>query len=467
MWDSPIYRFNRPAGTLRGKQRYENIVIDVTRSAPPFSAPGKTLTGVLAKAIKTARLAKENAVLDFGAGKLRNALHLLKQGYGVCAVEYEKLFHESPQAASARTAAERYRTRFCRLVYPNQFEASRQKFDLVLLINVLNVMPVPAERLLVLQQCRAKLRPGGHLLWYTQRGDADYADRLVPKYALGDGHYIGRNAKYKTFYREFTVSEIDALLARTGFEFVSALPASSRNQARLYKRTSSAAIAGVLDQDKIQAARVVDETIPNPETVKPRRITSVSIKRAGNPNPGTLRVPALLIDGLKGIPVGSKAASQYQHLVKEMIETLFSPQELRDLRTEEDIFSGRKRLDILASNKSRAGFFYSLKADENVTCPTIVIECKNYSHEVGNPEFDQLGSRLGRKLGMVGILAYRNAKNFKTVVARCRDFFDNESKIIIPLNDADFVVLLNLKIESRESEIEDFLDRRKLEVKAG
>ena len=336
-----------------------------------------------------------------------------------------------------------------------------------LLINVLNVMPVPAERLLVLQYCRAKLRQGGHLLWYTQRGDADYTNRLVPKYALGDGHYIGRNAKYKTFYREFTVSEIDTLLARTGFEFVSALPASSRNQARLYRRTSAAALAEVLDQPKIEAARVVDETIPNPETVKPRLITSASTKRTGNPNLGKLSVPALLIDRLKQVPVGAKAASQYQHLVKEIIETLFSPGELRDLRTEEDIFSGRKRLDILASNKSRVGFFYSLKADENVTCPTIVIECKNYSHEVGNPEFDQLGSRLGRKLGMVGILAYRTAKNHKTVVTRCRDFFDNETKIIIPLSDADFSTLLNLKMESKDSEIEDFLDRRKLAVKAG
>jgi hypothetical protein len=150
-----------------------------------------------------------------------------------------------------------------------------------------------------------------------------------------------------------------------------------------------------------------------------------------------------------------------------MIATLFSPQELRSLKTEQDIFAGRKRLDILASNKSRAGFFYSLKADEDVRCPTIVIECKNYGHEVGNPEFDQLGSRLGRKLGMVGILAYRRANSSKSVVARCRDFFDNEGKIIVPLSDADFVALLKLKMESKESEIGDFLDRIKLAVKAG
>ncbi len=136
-------------------------------------------------------------------------------------------------------------------------------------------------------------------------------------------------------------------------------------------------------------------------------------------------------------------------------------------RTEQDVFSGRKRLDILASNKSRAGFFYSLKVDEHLSCSTIVIECKNYSHEVGNPEFDQLGSRLGRKLGMVGILAYRDANNHKTVIGRCQDFFDNEDKIIIPLSDADFVALLKLKIDFKESEIEDFLDRRKLAVKAG
>jgi hypothetical protein len=235
----------------------------------------------------------------------------------------------------------------------------------------------------------------------------------------------------------------------------------------MYERTSVRSVAQVLEPAKIEAARVVDESIPDPETVKPRVVKSFSKKLVGDPNPPKLRVPTLLIEGLSKIATGAATATKYQHLVKEIISVLFAPQELRDLRTEVDIFGGRKRLDILASNKSRAGFFYSLKVDEGVRCPTIVIECKNYDHEISNPEFDQLGSRLGRKLGMVGILAYRSTKSQKSAISRCRDFYDNENKIIIPLSDSDFIALLTMKMRREEVSIEDFLDRRKLQVKAG
>ena len=150
-----------------------------------------------------------------------------------------------------------------------------------------------------------------------------------------------------------------------------------------------------------------------------------------------------------------------------MIETLFAPQELRHLKLEVDIFSGIKRLDILSHNKSRAGFFYSLKADYNLVCPTIVIECKNYNHKLGNPEFDQLGSRLGKKLGRVGILAFRTYETRQAVIRRCQAFYNNDEKIILPLCDEDFGELLNLKTQRKEAQIESFLDDLLFEIKAG
>jgi hypothetical protein len=478
MWTSPIYKFNRAAGFDRaGNRVYEQIVIDVTGSAPSFSTPGTTLQAALDLVVTETGIRKNAAILDFGAGKLRNALYLLGSGYRVWAVEFEDLF-KTNHAKSQWNQAKRYRERFSTLIYPHQFQRSDQTFDLILLINVLNVMPVPAERLLVLQYCQKKLRPGGYIFWYTQRGDADYAARLVPSRRLGDGHYIGAKTRYKTFYREYTVGEIDALFSHTGFEFVRAIPATSRNQARLFRRDGSAPLAPVLTPSKIKAACVVDDTIPLPEPVKahrgkrrkpfkPPRIKSRLEKTAGQPDPDKLKIPKLSVDRLPMIPLGrGRSARAYQDLVKVMLEELFSPHELRDFQIEVDVFGRIKRLDILATNKSQKGFFYSLNIHHGIRCPTVVIECKNYQYELGNPEFDQLGSRLGKKLGKVGILAYRSCRNAEAVIERCRIFWDNEEKIIIPLSDKDFTTLLKLRLESKDDEIETFLDRLLFRIKA-
>jgi SAM-dependent methyltransferase len=467
MWESPQYKFNQLVrAESDGTRLYREIVINVTKSAPTFMAPGKTLGTALRLVLRRSGLTRSAEILDFGAGKLRNAVYLLEKGYRVCAVEYKDLFDESAQAAALWKRAKRFRHRFSTLEYPHQFLGSSGRFDLAILINVLNIMPVPAERLLVLQHCYRKLQPAAHLLWYTQRGDADYIDRLVPAYRIGDGYYVGRGSKLKTFYREFTVAEIDALLGSAGFEFVQAIPASPRNQARLYRKGKVSPLADVLDAVMIETARVVDESIPIPKAVKPRVVRSETRKSKGNPDPDSLKLANLYETKLASIPAGKAHARQYQEHVAEMLRLLF-PHELHDVRLEQTVFGGIKRLDILASNKSRTGFFFSLKSDHQLVCPTIVIECKNYRHDMSNPEFDQLGSRLGRKLGMVGILAFRKAADSAAVIRRCRSFFDNDTKLIIPLSDADFALLLRMKADTNEDKIETFLDRRVLEVKAG
>src|SRR2546428_1359868 len=172
MWESPIYKLNQPFGKDKHKNSlYREIVIDVTKSAPSFSAPQKALRSALTRTIAETKLKKSAKILDFGSGKLRNALYFLARGYNVCSVEYESMFVGSKQAASALLKAERYKKRFSTLIYPHQFATCKDEFDLAMLINVMNIMPIPAERLLVLNYCNKRLRPGGHLLWYTQRGD--------------------------------------------------------------------------------------------------------------------------------------------------------------------------------------------------------------------------------------------------------------------------------------------------------
>ncbi len=308
----------------------------------------------------------------------------------------------------------------------------------------------------MLELCHEKLAEGGYLLWYTQRGDRTYANRMLPRYRLGDGYFVGKSAKFKTFYREFTVAEIDQLLEASGFELIRPISASPRNQARLYRRLDVSPIQDVIDSSAIDAARIVDERIPLPDKVKPRVIATPRLITRGHPDPPQLRVESLYAEQLTRIPVGSKAASRYQRHVKAIIELVFGD-ELRDIRPEVGMFSGRKRLDIIARNKSQGGFFRSLK-DDGRWCPYIVIECKNYRDEPGNPEFDQLASRLGRKLGLVGLLTYRSARDRRRVIARCGDLLDNDEKLVIPLSDSDLTEILRLRQAGNNRGIESYLD---------
>lgn len=146
---------------------------------------------------------KKSLILDFGAGKLRNTLYLLDKGYNVCAVEFEKIEESSKQSREMYEKAREFGSQFNKLLFPHEFFNFDRKFDLIILMNVCNIMPVPAERLLVIQYCRVKLKDNGHILWYTQHRDPDYVKKCVPKVSIGDGYYMHPDSRYQTFYRDF------------------------------------------------------------------------------------------------------------------------------------------------------------------------------------------------------------------------------------------------------------------------
>lgn len=83
-----------------GGGNLQEIVVDVTLSAPPFPRPSAALREILDECVAT-HLPKGGKVLDFGAGRLRNALYLLERDVAVCGVEFEKL-------ASSDGAVKRY-----------------------------------------------------------------------------------------------------------------------------------------------------------------------------------------------------------------------------------------------------------------------------------------------------------------------------------------------------------------------
>jgi hypothetical protein len=463
MWESSIYKLNQPAGTDEdGHWIYKQIVIDVTRSAPSFATPGKALSSALEVTLEAAGIGPADTILDFGAGKLRNTLYLLERGYRVCAVEFADQFtHSKPARENLARARSEFAGRFSTLLYPADFIASDRRFKLVLLINVINIMPVSPERLLVLQACHGKLADGGFLLWYTQRGDAHYEERLKQQYRIGDGVYVGRHAKYKTFYREYTVDEIDALLAQAGFTYDRKVEATWRNQSRLYRKTGDTPLVGLLSPELIDLAQVIDDRIPDPTTVEPKTVSRKGERKKGDPNPDQLTADQLWIEALAAEKEGYERAASYEDLVRRLLEHLFA-EELRNLQF---VPPSQGFRDIMAENRNRLGFFSSLKAVHNIRTARILVKCRNARLSV--KDFDGIVSGMDRL--EFGLLAYRGGMR-KSAIGQCQKLFLRNEKVILPLDDKDFRDLLRLKMKAGQpgsdggNEIDSFLTRRLREI---
>ncbi len=167
-----------------------------------------------------------------------------------------------------------------------------------------------------------------------------------------------------------------------------------------------------------------------------------------------------LINDLKKLKPGQRDWYKFQLYIANLFKILFS-NDLKDIKTEEEINEGRKRIDILARNVSNSGFFYDLINKFEIHCPYIVIECKNYSGDLENREFDQISGRLTKYIGDFGILVCRKIKNQNKSLKLVKDLINQSEKIIINLDDDDIIEMIKLKFT--EADPREML-RKKLDL---
>jgi len=127
---------------------------------------------------------------------------------------------------------------------------------------------------------------------------------------------------------------------------------------------------------------------------------------------------------------------------------------------EREINEGRKRIDIVFDNNDNIGFFSILNNLHHIQCPKILIECKNYGHEVGNPEIDQLLARFNNQRGKFGLLLCRSISDRKKLIQRCKDAMYGNNGIIIVLDDSDISVLIKLKSDNNEIGIDNYMSKK-------
>jgi hypothetical protein len=174
-------------------------------------------------------------------------------------------------------------------------------------------------------------------------------------------------------------------------------------------------------------------------------------------NPGF--VVDYLVEQLRGIAPGNAHASRYHRLCVGALEFLLYPS-LTSPVVEREINEGRKRIDIVFDNAARSGFFYRIHQVSHVPAQFVMVECKNYSRDIENPEVDQLIGRFSVNHGCVGLLLFRSADDMDRLLARCSDAWLANRHLIVPVCDADLIALLQGVLERGSSAVEDFLGER-------
>lgn len=154
-----------------------------------------------------------------------------------------------------------------------------------------------------------------------------------------------------------------------------------------------------------------------------------------------------LLAAVLTLPTGRADADRYHRAVQHLLTALLYP--ALDMPSRERVIhDGRKRIDITYMNVATEGFFWWMHAKANVPCPTVVVECKNYSDPISNPEMDQLTGRFSPSRGRLGLLCYRGHDDDKNlIIARCRDAARDGRGIVIALDDEDLKIL----VESRKA----------------
>jgi hypothetical protein len=456
LWESSIYKFRVPVDPNQPEEsQLKEIGIDVTLSAPPFNEPGEVLGGVFENVFESISSKSKLNVLDFGAAKLRNTIYFLEKGHSVRAVEFEKLLNQVDQARQMHEKAKRFKDKFGELVLPHAFVNSKERFDLVLLINVLSTMPVPAERLMVLQHCHDKLKSGGFLFYYTMHGDAYYRKNCTDDVRIGDGYYMNKG-KFKSFFREFNEVEEDFMFMSSGFDLAVKYIVKN-NHARLYQKKSTNLLKDTIVLSALEKIALAGQGLADPETVEPKIVNQDESTREILPNPHKWDLDALWLEKLKTVSVGTADATNFQWLMTLVLRRVFEP-DLTNFKVEHLNTGGRKRAEITASNRSAKGFFAWLRDSTVIKCPLIFVGCWNYK-TIDQDEVERFANKLTTLNGEFGLLIYRGVENRTKILERCRKFLEAQ-KYIVPLTDRDVVNLFKMRVEGEEDEVLNCLDDR-------
>lgn len=156
-----------------------------------------------------------------------------------------------------------------------------------------------------------------------------------------------------------------------------------------------------------------------------------------------------MIVALDSVPTGARSASDYQSLIVGILHFVLYPS-LTHPVLERPINDNRKRIDISFDNSAHRGLFERLRNDPFLLAREVMVECKNYTHDLNNPEIDQMIGRFDPRRGRFGIVVCRDVREKDRLVARCTDAFRSQQGVVVVLTDADIKHALSGNPAGRE-----------------
>lgn len=444
MWETPNYEFRSAKGL--GHQSYKKVIIDVTGSAPKSLTEPKSQLENVFNHILSGRDPASTTILDLGAGRLRNSKFFVDKGFQIYCAEFKEMFKEGSKTEE-KLLKLKSKKNFHQLIFPKDiFNFQEKFFDIILLINVPTVMPIPVERICLMLIIRRLIKNNGLLLWYSDPmirvGKNRYVKRYIRKFI--DGYLPGKKKKSKeTFYVELHENEITTMIELSGFKI-------DFEYSRQLKKTAYTNIVySSHPKDKIIFSRALklEELIKNGTFQKDNYYTSTDFKL----------MIELLGKELKSTNPGSDSGEpfRYHRIIAYILKNVFDKQ-LTNMVIEREAREGDIRIDITFRREDKPGFFRNLDVIYKIHCPFIIIECKNYSEDPGNKEYDQLDGRLNKRVGMFGILTVRKIEDKKKCIKNCRDRNRDNNNTIIVLEDSDIIDLIEARVKN-PSEINKIL----------
>lgn len=153
---------------------------------------------------------KDGEVLDYGAGKLRNAKYLVENGFSVSILETEEQLRRLKEKYGEEIFKP-YKGVFTPQCLPNS------KFSLIICSFVLCVLQNDIDRFNVVQNIYNLLEEDGVVIIEARTEKCILNAKYIEPYL--DGYLIGKN-EIKTFQKPYTEEELRDMFVRRGFEVI-------------------------------------------------------------------------------------------------------------------------------------------------------------------------------------------------------------------------------------------------------
>jgi hypothetical protein len=274
---------------------------------------------------------------------------------------------------------------------------------------------------------------------------------LVPKYIV--------RKKLSLDSQEFYNKQLTDFLVAENLRANSSLVQTIKGQKKVYK-------GEVREHNPKSKSFIADMVIAHPELLamyKEIAKRQNSLTTFDDDAPSLTSICASLASAFAKIPTGAKHAGDYHSLVLGSLTALFYPMLIQPHK-EWEINDGRKRVDIVFTNAGDTGFFSQRRSDHKVNANTVIVECKNYTDDLANPEVDQLIGRFDDNRGKFGIITCRAVKDLAALERRCRDAASRSQAYILIFTDEDIVAMLDAKSQLNDDVVENILHRKYREL---